>query len=43
LAEFSLNIEISILILVLWILGLVAAIKEEQKEVPILGQIKILK
>ena len=34
---------ISILIFVLWILGLVAAIKEEQKEVPILGQIKILK
>ena len=34
---------ISILILVLWILGLVAAIKEEQKEVPILGQVKILK
>ena len=34
---------ISIVILVLWILGLVAAIKEEQKEVPILGQIKILK
>ncbi len=34
---------ISILIFVLWILGLVAAIKEEQKEVPLLGQIKILK
>ena len=34
---------ISIVILVLWILGLVAAIKEEQKEVPLLGKIKILK
>ena len=34
---------ISILILILWILGLVAAIKQEEKAVPILGQIKILK
>ena len=34
---------ISIIILVLWVLGLVAAIKEEEKEVPIVGQIKILK
>lgn len=34
---------ISIVILVLWIMGLVAAIKEEQKQVPIVGTIQILK
>ena len=28
---------------VCWILGLIAAINEEEKEVPLLGQIKILK
>ncbi len=34
---------ISLLLLVCWILGLVYAIKEEDKEVPVLGTIKILK
>ena len=34
---------ISILIFVLWIIGLIAAVKEEEKEVPIIGKIKILK
>lgn len=34
---------ISILLLVCWILGLVYAIKEEEKEVPVLGAIKVLK
>ena len=34
---------ISIILFVLWILGLVAAVKEEDKAVPFLGQIKILK
>lgn len=33
---------LSIFILVCWILGLVAAINEEEKEVPLLGKIKIL-
>lgn len=33
----------SIAVLVVWVLGLVAAINQEEKEVPILGQIKILK
>lgn len=37
------SLIISVLLLVIWILGLVAAIKEEEKEVPILGQIKLLK
>ena len=37
------SLVISIALLVFWILGLVAAIKEEEKEVPVLGQIKILK
>ncbi|MBO5372655.1 MAG: hypothetical protein J6A75_08040 [Lachnospiraceae bacterium] len=34
---------ISILILILWILGIVAATKEEETPVPVIGQIKILK
>ena len=33
----------NIFILVCWILGLIAAINQEEKEVPLLGQIKILK
>ena len=38
-----LNLVISVAILVFWVLGLVAAIKEEEKEVPYIGKIKILK
>lgn len=34
---------ISIFLLVCWIMGLVYACKEEEKEVPLLGKIKILK
>ena len=34
---------ISIAILVFWIMGIVAAIKEEEKELPIIGKIRILK
>lgn len=37
------SLVISIGLFVLWILGLVAAIKEEEKEIPVLGQIKLLK
>jgi len=37
------SLVISVVLLVVWILGLVAAIKEEDKEVPILGQVKLLK
>ncbi len=33
----------SIFILVCWIMGLVAAINQEEKEVPLIGSIKILK
>lgn len=33
---------ISLILLVCWILGLVYAIKEENKEVPVLGAIKVL-
>lgn len=33
----------NIFVFICWILGLVAAINEEEKEVPLLGQIKILK
>ncbi|MBP3502025.1 MAG: hypothetical protein J6K42_00880 [Clostridia bacterium] len=33
----------NIFVFVCWILGLIAAINEEEKEVPLLGQIKILK
>ena len=32
-----------IFMLVCWILGLIAAIKEEEKEVPLIGKIHILK
>jgi len=34
---------VSILVLVFWIMGIVAAIKEEEKELPLIGGIKILK
>lgn len=34
---------LSIALLVFWIMGLVYAIKEEEKEIPLLGAIKILK
>ena len=37
------NTVISIALLVCWILGLVYAIKEEEKELPFIGAIKILK
>ena len=37
------SVVISIGLLVLWILGLVAAIKEEEKEIPVLGEIRLLK
>ena len=37
------SLVISIALLVFWIMGLVAAIKEEEKEIPLLGAIKILK
>ena len=33
----------NIFIFVCWILGLIAAINQEEKEVPLIGQIKILK
>lgn len=33
----------SIFMMVCWILGLVAAIKQEEKEVPLIGKIRILK
>jgi len=33
----------SLFVFVCWVLGLVAAINQEEKEVPLLGQIKILK
>lgn len=33
----------AIFMLVCWILGLVAAINQEEKEVPLIGKIKILK
>lgn len=32
-----------IFVLICWIIGLVAAIRDEEKEVPLLGSIKILK
>ncbi|MFG6358620.1 MAG: hypothetical protein K1W26_17640 [Acetatifactor sp.] len=34
---------VDIFLLVCWIIGLVAAIKEEEKEIPLIGAIKILK
>lgn len=34
---------LNIFVLVCWILGLIAAVNEEEKEIPLLGQIKILK
>ena len=33
----------NVFMLVCWILGLIAAINQEEKEVPLIGQIKILK
>ena len=33
----------SIVVFIFWIMGLVAACKEEEKEVPLLGKIKLLK
>jgi len=38
-----LSLVISVALLVFWIMGLVYAIKEEEKEIPLLGAIKILK
>ncbi len=38
-----LSFAISVFLFVCFVLGLIAACKEEEKEVPILGQIKILK
>lgn len=37
------GLVLNIAMLVFWILGIVAAIKEEEKEIPIIGQIKLLK
>lgn len=37
------TIVIGVILLVLWILGIVYAVKEEEKEIPIIGAIKILK
>ncbi len=34
---------LSIFLVVCWVMGLVSACKEEEKEVPLIGQIKILK
>lgn len=34
---------LSIPLLILWIMGLIAAINEEEKPIPVLGSIKILK
>ncbi len=34
---------LSLLLLAVWILGIVYAVKEEEKEIPLLGAIKILK
>lgn len=40
---FVLTIIYDLFIFVCWILGLIAAINQEEKEIPLLGQIKILK
>ena len=37
------GLVLNVAMLVFWILGIVAAIKEEEKEIPIIGQIKLLK
>lgn len=37
------SLVISVIIAVIWLLGLIAACKEQEKEVPILGKIKIFK
>lgn len=37
------NIIVSIFCLVCWVMGLIYAIKEEEKEVPLIGKIKLLK
>jgi len=34
---------VSLVVFVFWILGIVSAIKEEEKELPLIGAIKILK
>ncbi len=38
-----LSLVLSLLLLAVWILGIVYAVKEEEKEIPLLGAIKILK
>lgn len=37
------NLVLSIFVLVLWIMGFAAAIKQNEKEVPLVGKIRILK
>ena len=37
------NLALGIFVLVLWIMGFVAAIKQNEKEVPLVGKIRILK
>ena len=37
------NLLLGIFVLVLWIMGFAAAIKQEEKEVPLIGKIKIFK
>lgn len=37
------SLVISIFVFVCWIIGLIHACKEEEKELPLIGQIKILK
>ena len=37
------NLAVGIFFLVCWILGLVYAIKEEEKEIPFIGAVKLLK
>lgn len=43
LVGWILSLALSIFSFVLWVMGLVYACKEEEKEVPLVGQIKILK
>ncbi|MBR2705232.1 MAG: hypothetical protein IKE91_07170 [Clostridia bacterium] len=38
-----LSVVYNLFIFICWLLGLIAAINQEEKEVPLLGQIKILK
>ena len=37
------SLVLSILVFVLWLLGIIAAVKQEEKEVPLVGKIKIVK